>query len=112
MSYSPGVGGQSGAVETVSTKSPLTASTPDSAAVTGTSAQIVASNAGRKGLAIINLSADIIYIGIGTAALIGKGIALTQAGSVYEMSEYDYATSAINAISSGTSSAVSIQEFS
>ncbi len=109
--YSPGIGANSGGTQQVSTKTPLTALTPTSATVTGTSAQIVASNASRKGLAIINLSSDIIYIGIGTTALLGKGIALTQTGSVYEMSEYDYATSAINAISSGTSSAISIQEF-
>lgn len=111
MSQNPGVGTNNGAAIIVSTKTPLTASTPANATVTGTSSQVVASNASRKGLAIINLSTDIIYIGIGTTALLGSGIALTQKGSVYEMSEYDYAISAINAISSGTSSAIAIQEF-
>lgn len=111
MGYSPGIGAGSGGTQQVSTKTPLTASTPANATVTGTSSEIVASNVNRKGLSIINLSTDIIYIGLGTTALLGKGIALTQTGSVYEMSEYDYTTSAVNAISSGTSSAVSIQQF-
>lgn len=112
MSQNPGIGSDIEIIGTVSTKTPLTASTPASATVTGSSSQIVASNTSRKGLAIINLSTtDTIYIGIGTTALVGKGIALTQYGSVYEMSEYDYALSAITAISSGTSSPVSIQEF-
>lgn len=111
MSYSPGIGAGIAPGTVVSTKTPLTASTPANATVTGSSAQVVALNTNRKGLAIINLSADIIYIGLGTTALINKGIALTQTGSVYEMSEYDYTTSAVNAISSGTSSLISIQEF-
>ena len=111
MSYSPGIGANSGGTQQVSTKTPLTASTPTNATVTGTSSQVVASNASRKGLSIINLSTDIIYIGLGTTALLQKGIALTQTGSVYEMSEYDYTTSSVTAISSGASSIISIQEF-
>lgn len=112
MSQNPGIGTTSGTIQPVSTKTPLTASTPANGTVTGTSSQIVAANANRKGLVIINLSSDKIYIGFGlNAAVVGKGIALTQLGSVYEMSEYDYTVSAINAISSGSSSPVSIQEF-
>lgn len=111
MSQNPGVGSEIEIIGTVSTKTPLTAATPANATVTGTSSQIVASNLNRKGLAIVNLSSDIIYIGLGTTALLGKGIALTATGSVYEMSEFDYVTSSVNAISSGTSSPVSIQEF-
>lgn len=111
MSYSPGIGANSGGTQQVSTKTPLTASTPANATVTGSSSQVVASNANRKGLAIINLSSDIIYLGLGSTAVVGRGIALTQTGSVYEMSEYDYTTSSVNAISSGISSAISIQEF-
>jgi hypothetical protein len=112
MSQNPGVGGQSGEVQPVSTKTPLTALSPTNATVTGTSAQIVASNASRTGLAIINLSSDIIYLAFGSAtAVVGSGIALTQKGSVYETSEYDFTISAVNAISSGTSSVVSIQQF-
>lgn len=112
MSYSPGIGGESETVEVVSTKTPLTASTPANFTVTGTSQTAVALNTSRKGLVIVNLSTtDTIFIGLGTTALINKGIALTQLGSVYQMSEYDYTTSTVTAISSGTSSVISIQEF-
>lgn len=111
MTQNPGVAAGISSGTVVSTKTPLTAATPTSATVTGTSGQVVASNLSRKGLAIINLSADVIYLGLGTTALVNSGIALTQKGSVYEMSEYDYTTSAVNAISSGTSSLISIQEF-
>lgn len=96
----------------VSTKTPLTPSTPATATVTGTSTQVVAVNSNRKGLAIINLSSDVISFGFASdAAVLNHGITLTQLGSVYEMSEYDYTTDAVNAISSGTSSVISIQEF-
>lgn len=112
MSQNPGIGGQSLEPEVVSTKTPLTALAPTSATVTGTSAQIVAADAARTSLIIINLSSDKIYIGIGSnAAVVGSGIALTNIGSVWESDEYSYVVSAINAISSGTSSAVSIQQF-
>ena len=112
MSQNPGVGINSGATQQVSTKTPLTPSVPTFATITGTSAQAVASNASRKGLCIVNLSSDTISFGLGSnAAVLNSGITLTNKGSVYEMSEYDYVTSAINAISSGTSSVISIQEF-
>ena len=95
----------------VSTKTPLTGSTPATATVTGTSANVVASNSNRKGMVITNISSDIIYLSFGAStAVVGDGIALSPYG-VYEMEEYSYSTQAINAISSGTSSLVSIQEF-
>ena len=111
MSQNPGVGGQSGEVQPVSTKTPLTGLSPTSATVTGTSAQILASDTSRLGCVLINLSSDNISFGIGAnAAVVGSGITLTPNG-VYEMDEYSYVTSAINAISSGTSSALSVQVF-
>ena len=111
MSQNPGIGSSATVSGTVSTKTPLTALTPSSATITGTPSTVVASNMSRKGLVIINLSMDIIYLGLGSTASAGSGIALTQKGSVYEMSEYDYTTSSVSAVSSGTSSPISIQEF-
>lgn len=111
MSQNPGVSAGISSGTVISTKTPLTAASPASATVTGTSAQMVASNLSRKGLIIVNLSSDKISIGLGSAAVLNEGIVLTQLGSVYQMSEYDYTTSAVNAISSGTSSLISIQEF-
>ncbi len=109
----PGIGQGGGVVSgTVSTKTPLVAATPSSASVGTSSSQVVAANASRKGLIIINLSANTISLGIGTAAVLNSGITLTALGSVWQESEYDYVTGAINAISSVAASAISIQEFS
>ncbi len=112
MSQNPGVGVGGTITGIVSTKNPLTASAPTTATVGVTSGEIVASNASRKGLAIINLSTNIISISFGLdPSVLNSGITLTQTGSVYEMSEYDYTLSSINAIASGAGSVVSIQEF-
>lgn len=112
MSQNPGVGASGGSPQPVSTKTPLTASTPTTATVGTSSAQVVASNSSRKGLCIVNLSSNTISIGLGSnPAVLNSGITLTQLGSVYEMSEYDYVTGAVNAIASASSSVISIQEF-
>ena len=112
MSYSSGVAGQSGETEVVSTKTPLTPSAPGYATVGVTSAQVIGSNANRKGLVLINDSANKIYLGLGSnAAVLGSGIVIYPSGGVYDMSEYDYVTSAVNAISGVGSSNLTIQEF-
>lgn len=112
MSQNPGVGIIDGS-SVVVTKVPLTASTPTTATVGTSSAEAVASNANRKGLCIVNLSStNRVSIGFGAnPAVLNSGITLTQLGSVYEMSEYDYTTSAINCIASGAGTVISIQEF-
>ena len=110
MSQNPGVLGGSG-TQTVSTKTPLTGLSPTSATVTGTSAQVVAADSSRTSLVFVNLSSDNISFGIGSnAAVVGNGITLTPNG-VWEADEYSYITSAVNAISSGTSSLLAIQAF-
>lgn len=112
MSQNPGIGSSAIVSGTVSTKTPLTASVPTTATVGVSSAQAVASNASRKGLVIVNLSSNTISLGFGSNnAVLNSGITLTTLGSVYEMSEYDYTTSSINAIASSGGSVISIQEF-
>ena len=107
----PGIGSSVTISGVVSTKTPLTASSPTTASVGITSAQVVASNANRKGLVIVNLSSNTVSFGIGAnPAVLNSGITLAPNG-VWNMSEYDYNTSAINAIASGASSTISIQEF-
>ena len=112
MSQNPGIGANSTQTQPVSTKTPLTALTPTTQTVGITSGQVVASNASRKGLAIINLSTNVISLGFGaSAAVLNSGITLTQYGSVWQTSEYDFVTSAVNAIASLGSSVISIQEY-
>lgn len=111
MSQNPGVGTNSGAAQPVSTKTPLTALTPTFATVGVTSAQVLASNVDRKGCVLINRSTGNISFGIGAnPAVLDSGITLTPNG-VWDMSEYDYVTSAINAIASVAGSNLTIQEF-
>lgn len=110
MSQNPGVGGQSGEVQPVTTRTPLTAGTPTFATVGVTSAQVIAANTSRKGLVFVNTSANNISFGIGTAAVLNRGITLTPNG-VWDADEYTYVTSAINAIAAGASSNLTIQEF-
>ena len=97
-------------VGAVSTKTPLTASAPDFATVGLASSQVVAANVNRKGLALVNLSSSDISFGIGTAAILNRGITLKPNG-VWEMDEFTFNLSAINAIASGAGSTLSIQEF-
>ena len=58
----------------------------------------------------MNLSSSDISFGIGTAAILNRGITLKPNG-VWEMDEFTFNLSAINAIASGAGSTLSIQEF-
>ena len=97
--------------QTVSSKSPLTAASPTTVSVGITSASAVASNSSRKGLILTNLSTNNISFGIGVAAVLNNGITLVPNG-VWEMDEFSLSTAAINAIASGASSTLAVQEFS
>ena len=112
MSQNPGIGSSATISGVVSTKTPLLPLTPTFATVGATSAEAVALNANRKGLVIVNLSYNTISIGFGAnPAVLNSGITLTQLGSVYQMSEYDFTTLSINCIASSAGSVISIQEF-
>lgn len=111
MSQNPGIGSSATITGTISTKTPLAASAPSFATVGTSSAQAVASNASRRGLVLINTSANTVSFGLGSnAAVLNSGITLVPNG-VYDMSEFDYVTGAVNAIASGASSNLTIQEF-
>jgi len=94
----------------VSTKNPLTASSPDFATVGTSSVLVVSSNSSRKGLIIINTSVNTVSFGIDATAVLNSGITLPPK-SVWVMDEYNFTTGAINAIASDVSSNLSIQEF-
>lgn len=111
MSQNPGVGTTTGATQQVSTKTPLTGSAPAAATVGIDSSQVLAANANRKGFVFVNTSASNISFGIGTNdAIMNYGITLTPNG-VWVSDEYNYVTSAINAIASAEDSNLTIQEF-
>lgn len=90
---------------------PLTPGTPAAITVGTSSASILAANSVRKGLIITNQSANKIFLGLGTAAVINAGICLLPGGQ-WNMNEYCFTTLVINAIASAASSAGTLQEFS
>lgn len=92
------------------TKTALTASSPTAATVGVTSASAVAANAARKGLVLVNTSANNISLGIGVAAVLNSGITLTPNGA-WTMDDYSFTLGAINAIAAGATSNLAIQEF-
>lgn len=95
----------------VSTKFALTASAPTFATVGTSSASAVAANASRKGLTLVNTSANRISLGFGATAVLDRGITLYPGGSFF-MDEYSYSTATINAIASAAASNLAVQEFS
>lgn len=90
---------------------PLTGSAPNSASVSSASTVIVASNASRKGLSLINNGSRDCFIGIGTAALLNKGILLRANGGYWIMDRYTFTTQAINGIVTVSTTTILIQEF-
>lgn len=109
MSQNPGVGVEGSNV--VSTKTPLVGLTPTFATVGVTSSNVVASDASRTSLVLINTSTNTISFGIGSnPAVLYSGITLVPNG-VWESDEYSFVTSAIQAIASGANSNLSIQQF-
>lgn len=88
----------------------LTPDAPTSATVGMASSQILAANAARTGLVIVNLSSTTVSFGLGVSAVLNSGISLT-GGGIWEMDSFLFTTDAIFAIASDTTS-LSIQEFS
>lgn len=108
--WTVGLSAGTNSIGTVSTKTDLSPNSPTAVSVGVTSGTLIAANASRKGLILINLSANTVSIGFGTAAVLNSGITLFPHGS-YEMDEFAFDTGALNAIASAASSSVSIQEF-
>lgn len=92
-------------------KTPLSASSPSTATLGVSSGTVIAANSSRKGLVIVNVSANTMSFGIGATAVLSSGITLYPGGS-WEMDEYTFSTSVINGIASSASSVASVQEFS
>ena len=97
------------AVQTVVQTMQGAALAPATASVNGASNQVVAANAGRKGLVVINVGSSSVFFGCGYPAALNSGITLT-ANGVWVMDAYTFTAAAIYAICSGTST-LSIQEY-
>ena len=83
---------------------------PATASVTSSSAQVIAANALRKNLIVMNLGSVNVSFGLGSTAINNGGITLTPNGT-WVMDTFTFTTAAINAICS-SSSTLAIQEYS
>ncbi|MBA3829884.1 MAG: hypothetical protein H0X33_13170 [Taibaiella sp.] len=104
----------SGVTQPVSVASPLTTNralgttTVTGVSVTTTSAQIIASNASRKSLLIINNSTVVVYVKSGTATATNASIAIQPNGGTFQT---DTTSSAFQAIvASGTASVTVVED--
>lgn len=86
------------------------ANAPGAVSVGVTSTSLLASNASRKGVIVVNTSSNTVSLAVGAAAVLNSGITLTPYGT-FSMDAYDFSTAAINAIASAAASNVAIQEW-
>jgi len=105
-----GVSGTVTVAGTVSTKTDLAPASPAAVSVGVASTALVASNANRRGLVLVNTSTARVSLGFGVAAVLDAGITLYP-GDSFSMDEYSFDTGAINAIASAAASNVGVQEF-
>jgi hypothetical protein len=89
----------------------LTPKAPISVLVGLTSSIVVYANVQRKGLIVINSSGNTISLGLGTDAVLYKGITLYPGGT-FNMAEEDFYSGVIYGIAGAVNSQLSIQEFS
>lgn len=90
----------------------LGADDPTFATVGVASAVAVARNLSRRGLVVTNTSANRISLGIGTTAVLNRGITLFPNGGAFVMTEQTFTLEAIHAIAGGADSNLAVQEFS
>ena len=86
-----------------------TALAPATASVSVTDGVVIAANAARKKLVVVNLGSANVYFGDGYAAVLNSGIVLTPNGT-WVMDRYTFTTNAIHAISTGAQT-LAIQEY-
>jgi hypothetical protein len=86
---------------------------PTAATVGVASSQVVAVNTSRTGLVVVNTSTNTISLAFGAnAAILNSGITLNPGGGTWVMDALTFTTQAVNAIASGASSNLGINEFS
>lgn len=85
-------------------------SAPTKISVGAATTVILAANASRAYLAIVNDSDEVVYIAIGANAVMNSGIRLNPNGGVLELTETDVPTQAVNGICASGGKNVTVQE--
>ena len=90
----------------------INASPPTNVLIGTTDTQAVAENNNRLSLVLTNLSSSTLYISLmGMRSTLNAGIVLLPNGGTWQMDEFTWNTSQINAIAHSASNILSIQEF-
>lgn len=84
--------------------------TSNSVTVANTSTLVLAANPNRKYVALVNDSNEVIYISLGVAAVLNKGIRLNAEGGSYEIDSENLYTGSIYAICSSGSKVLTVTE--
>lgn len=95
----------------VTTRDPLTPSTPTSVSVGVASTSVLGANTARTGMTLVNVSAARISLAFGTTAILDSGVTLYPGGT-FSMDEYDFSTGTVTAIASVAASPLAVQEYS
>lgn len=90
----------------------LTAASPTAVSVGTGSGQVVAANANRKGLVLINTSTGKMSLGFGATAVLNSGITLMPSGGTFVMDPHLFSTAVVNAIAANAASNLAVQEYS
>lgn len=91
------------------TPSSSTGLAPATAAVTNVSSTVVASNANRKGLIIVNTTLTPVFLSFGAPAVANSGIMLVKGGT-FVMDSFTFTTQNVRAIVASGTTTLSIQE--
>ena len=90
----------------------INASPPTNVLIGVTDTQAVAENNSRLGLVVTNLSSSTVYLALmGMRSTLNAGIVLLPNGGAWQMDEWTWNTSQVNAIAHSASNILSVQEF-
>lgn len=88
----------------------VTMSAPTFATIGASSGVALAANANRKYASFVNDSDAVIYLAFGAAAVVGSGERLNSGGGSFEINNSNLTTQVVNAISTGASKNLCVQE--
>ncbi|MES2224993.1 MAG: hypothetical protein V4478_03325 [Patescibacteria group bacterium] len=74
------------------------------------SAAILTTNTARQNAVIVNGGSNAVYLGFGTAAVVGQGVYLAPSGGTYQINDQNLYIGAINGITSTQTSQVTALE--
>ena len=89
---------------------PFTSAPPANISVGNTSTQVLAANPNRKYAAIVNDSSEVVYLGLGSPAVINKGIRLNARGGAFEITAVNLFCGAIYGIAATASNNLTVVE--